>query len=341
MSYNMSTRLSKDCGSRLSLSLRYRRVCSTTEITSVGIASIDSSSEPCAFAICTASQTALPWIDIFSLTTQRGLTKVAGSNAVFSPYSDVGSGRFATLRIGQPQPGQAGELPCGGSVLIRDCRNGKTSLEIKHAATGPVAWSCDGTAVAAGEGRNRMGVWDSRSGARIGRVIGHIDEVTHAAFAPNLKLVTLSRDGMVRITDPKTAKTLARLEVDGSRTNPRALAVAPSGRCIVSLWGTTIHVWTPEAGQVTSYSLNSTRRTEGWPLCISSDCRWMACRTECGFDVVDLASGTVVWEERRDVVEDGVMGMVTAGAFSSDGALLILGRMDGVVEVWDVEERWT
>lgn len=83
---------------------------------------------------------------------------------------------------------------------------------------------------------------------------------------------------------------------------------------------------------MTSYSLGAVRATEGWPLCISPDGRYLACRTEDGFDVMEVSSGAVV-----SSVESGVL--VTAGAFSPDSSVLLLGRMDGVVEVWDLEER--
>ncbi|KPM36050.1 hypothetical protein AK830_g10499, partial [Neonectria ditissima] len=88
----------------------------------------------------------------------------------------------------------------------------------------------------------------------------------------------------------------------------------------------------PHAGGLTSYGLAAARRAEGWPLCISPDCRWMACRTEDGFDVMDVASGDVVFSRDADV-------LVTSGAFAADGKTLVLGTMDGVVEVWDVLEK--
>jgi WD40 repeat protein len=167
--------------------------------------------------------------------------------------------------------------------------------------------------------------------------MSHIDKVTHAAFMPDQKLVTLSRDGTVRITDPRTSKTVAKLEIEGTgSTNPRLLAVSPNGRTIVSLWGTTVHIWLPQANHLTSYNLTSTRTTEGWPLSISPDARWMLSRTETGFDIVDVASGRIAWEVHED---GGVGDMVTAASFSADTTVLILGRMNGSVEVWDLDEE--
>ncbi|PHH89059.1 hypothetical protein CDD83_6704 [Cordyceps sp. RAO-2017] len=327
--------------SGLGLRLRCRRVCSATEITSVGISAghetstEPSSSSPSALAGYTAPQTAQPWIDAFDVSSRRGATKMAGSHAVPAPLG----GRVATMRASTTQRGQGAQHHPSGSLCIRDLGTGKTVLDLRQAVAEPVAWSRDGNVLAAGDARGSVGVWDARSGARVGMVVGHIDRVTHAAFMPGLTLVTLSRDGTARITDARTARTLSRLETDVPGARPRALAVSPDGRSVISLWGTTVHTWLPETGDLASYDLRSTRRAEGWPLCISPDCRWMACRTEDGFDLVDLASGAVAWEERRFGDADDCASMITAAAFSTDGKMLILGRMDGIVEIWDVEKR--
>jgi hypothetical protein len=124
---------------------------------------------------------------------------------------------------------------------------------------------------------------------------------------------------------------MRRLEIDGSN-NPRALAVSPNGRRIVSVWGTNVHIWIPSANDLTSYNLNAVRSCEGWPLAISPDCRYMLCRTEDGFDIMDVATGSVIYEETTEE-------MVMSGAFAEDSTSLVLGRMDGVVEARDVFER--
>ena len=55
----------------------------------------------------------------------------------------------------------------------------------------------------------------------------------------------------------------------------------------------------------------------------------MVCRTEDGFDVMDVGSGRVIWE--LEAGEEDVI--YTAGVW--DNGVLVLGRMDGVVEVWE------
>ncbi|KAG8416352.1 hypothetical protein J3458_006944 [Metarhizium acridum] len=320
--------------SQLTLVRRYQWVSAKTEITSVGL-SPTSSSLASAFRVYANPSTGQSWVDFFDLFSRKGYTKVTGSHAALAP-AGAAKNRVATIRNWTVQVGQGVEYPYASTVLVRDFSTGKTIVELNGAVSEPVVWSRDGITVAAGECNGRMGVWDGRTGARVGSVVSHIDKITHAAFTPDHKLVTLSRDGTVRVTDPRTAKTITKLEIEGrGSTNPRLLAVCPNGRTIVSLWGTMVHVWLPQANHLTSYNLNATRTTEGWPLCISPDLRWMANRTENGFDVVDVASGLIAWEDREN---DGVASIVTAAAFSADTKVLLLGRMNGTVEAWDLEE---
>lgn len=256
--------------------------------------------------------------------------------------------RVAILRDLTVQLGQGVEYRHNSTVVIHDLSTGKTPLEMRDAARGPIAWSRNGLLIAAGEASPtsspRVGVWDSRTGARAGRVVSHIDDITHAAFAADDRLVTLSRDGTARLTDVATGRTLSRLEVEAGGRNPRLLAVSADGGTVVSLWGTAVHVWVPATSRLASYDLRGARRTEGWPLCLSPDGRWMACRTERAFDVLDAASGAVAWEpppepDAPQAEPASTDDMVTAAAFSADGRVLLLGRISGAVEVWDVAEK--
>lgn len=316
----------------VSLNLRYRRLSSKSEIYSVGLSS--SVRSPAAYATFNGGQMDQTWLDMFDLNTQRGYSKIAGGHAVFSPPVKGGQTRVAALRDWTVQLGSGVEYKHSSTVMVRDFTTGKTAVELKAARSEPVVWSADGAAIAAGEASgNRIGVWDARTGALLGRVVAHIDKVSFAAFTPDMKLVTASRDGTLRLSNPTTSKTIAKLEIEGpGASNPRTLAVSPDGSTIVSIWGSTVHIWLPKASHLTSYTLASVRRKEGFPLAISPDCRYIVSWTEDGFDIMDVASGNVVAER------DGG-ALVTAAAFSADASVLLLGRMDGFVEAWDVSTK--
>ncbi|KAJ4158430.1 uncharacterized protein LMH87_008956 [Akanthomyces muscarius] len=320
---------------QLGLSLRYRKLAARSEIHSVGLSA--DPLRPVACATFNGGQMDQVWLDIFDLDSQRGLSKVPGGHAAFAPPAAPASAssvaRVATLRDWTVQLGPGVDYRHSTSLLLRDVHTGKSLLEIKGASGDPVAWSPDGRAVAAAEPRrHRVGVWDTRTGNLLGRVVSHIDRVEFAAFAPDMNLVTASRDGTLRVTNPATSKTVAKLEIEGlGAGNPRALAVAADGT-IASVWGTSVHVWTPRANHLTSYTLASVRRAEGSPLALSPDGRYMACWTEDGFDVMEVRSGATVAARNGGA-------LVTAAAFSADASVLLLGRMDGHLEVWDLSRK--
>ncbi|TFA97694.1 hypothetical protein CCMA1212_010594 [Trichoderma ghanense] len=335
--------------SPVTLTHRFTRPVSRSEITAVGISPSSSPSSPSlAYAIFPGAQPDQSWIDTFDLVSQRAYTKIVGPVASFSPTL-----HSPPLRVGKSAPSSASSSSSSSSsaeafpriATLSSTHTLTALLELKDVSP-PIAWSPDGRTIAAAElpsrrqqistTTHRIGTWDVRTGTRTGRVPGHIDTVTHLAFTPSGSLATLSRDGTVRITNPVTSKTLYKLEIgnddnSGARI-PRALGVSQDGATVVSVWGTTVHVWMPKHGRLTSYRLGETRDCEGWPLCVSPDCRYIASWTEEGFDVMDVASGRVV---------GGMDGgeLVTAGEFSVDGRVLVVGRVSGDVEVWDVVDE--
>lgn len=292
----------------------------------------------------TTNQTTQSWIDTFSLPDLKALSKTSGSQAVFSPLvtsspsssplGGLGSrdgAVMATLKDWTVQLGGGVEYHHTSTVLLKSVLTGKCSLEIKAARSAPLAFSACGQYLAAGDGPSteRLGVFNVSTGAKVGMVTGHIDKITHAAFLSDGSVVTCARDGVLRITDWKRGKTLYRLETDSF--NPRMLCIPAVGNTIISIWGRNVYTWHPATSNISISSLSALRSVEGWPLAFSADGRYLACRTEDGFDIMEVASGAVVAEHK----DDG-NGMVTAAAFSADRGLLFVGYMEGRLELWKV-----
>lgn len=148
----------------------------------------------------------------------------------------------------------------------------------------------------------------------------HLDVVTHAVFTPDSRaLVSLSRDGTIRVTDTETQTSLAKLDTDTWKT-PLFLGLTPDGDVVVSIWGDTVYHWSYTTGTLESYTLGARRSREGWPVAISPDCRFLACRNDNGVDLSDLFTGRVLHSIRFQ------SGFVTAAAFSLDGKYLALGK---------------
>ena len=134
------------------------------------------------------------------------------------------------------------------------------------------------------------------------------------------------------MTDVASGRTLQRIEVGAGRAAaPSLLRVSPDGALVATVWGRDVVLWHLDTGRVRAYSLTVVRpAAEGWPLCISPDCRYLACRTEDGFDVSDLDTGRF----RGEFAWSGPT--VTAAAFDSTGTRLAVGDFAGNLEMFEV-----
>ncbi|KAL2213099.1 YVTN repeat-like/Quino protein amine dehydrogenase [Sarocladium strictum] len=350
MNYASTASISGTEGMRMSLSLLHQRSCSRTEITSLGASPSSSVSSPVSiYAIYQGTSPTVSWIDVFDLRSGAALAKLSGSGASFAPTAPGSSQkRLAALKDWAAPIGKAGEeVRYGSSVLVRDVMangGGKTLLEVKSVERGPVAWSSDARMIAAIEGDegSRVGVWDARTGERRGRVMGHSERVTHLAFTPAGKLVSLGRDGVVRITNVNSGRTDGRLVLPIGGGAAKLLELSEDGGTITTVWGRgSVYVWNPAAGSVDSYEMDAKRATEGWALTGGANGRYLVSRTEDGFDVMDLRSGEVVGEVKRAEEDNIVYTAATwvTGAGWSDQGVVVMGRMDGVVEVWEVRMK--
>ncbi|KAF5692197.1 ribosome assembly 4 [Fusarium denticulatum] len=191
-------------------------------------------------------------------------------------------------------------------VYLGDYINGRKLAVCKWPGGKPLAFSQDGNWLAVGSTRGRVGLMDCSANLNKASVVipCHMDEVTHAVFTPDSKLlITQSRDGTIRITNVETRASIAKLETDTWK-KPVFLGTSPDGEVIVSLWGDTVFHWNHGTAALESYNLSGRRTREGWPIAVSADCRFLCCRTDDGVD----------------------SGFVTAASFSWDGKYLILGK---------------
>ncbi len=84
---------------------------------------------------------------------------------------------------------------------------------------------------------------------------------------------------------------------------------------------------------MSGYNLDMVRQCEGWPLAMSADCKYLACRIEDGFDAIDVESGQFCGDYSFDVSGP----IITAAAFSHSGRWVAIGTYDGQVKVFQVE----
>ena len=142
-------------------------------------------------------------------------------------------------------------------------------------------------------------------------------------------IVSLSKDGSCRLTSVSSGRTLRKFEVE-TRHNPQMLQVSPDGQLIASIWGRVVMLWYPNREVITTYNLNDVRQNEGWPLCISPNCKYLACRTEQCLDVSDLVTGRFEGEFVMD------RSFATAAGFSSDSNRLVVGKQNGEICLYEL-----
>ncbi|KAK3897258.1 hypothetical protein C8A05DRAFT_39194 [Staphylotrichum tortipilum] len=247
-------------------------------------------------------------------------------------------------------PVVAGLVSRGGSVAglrleVHDLSGQLGAVSGDVAVRAPVAWGFGGQALAGVSVRDPrrvvvMGV-ERKLGARMGTVkmgqtvLGHLEEVKLLGFMPGAPprhpgaVVSAGRDGYVRVTDAGSGRTLKRIQV-GTRSSPSLMQVAPVGGRVVTVWGRDVVVWDVDTGRVQSYNLDAVRDTEGWPLAISPDARYLVCRNEDGFDVSDVETG----QFRGDFAWPAAP--IVAAAFDSTGTRLAVGDMEGLIQLFDV-----
>lgn len=210
--------------------------------------------------------------------------------------------------------------PC---VVLGDYINGRKIQQMKWPGVRPFGFSPDGRWLAVGSARGRIALIDVKSGGILAKatiIPCHLDEITHAVFTPDSKyLVSQSRDGTIRLTDPQSRTSIAKLETDTWK-KPLFLGVLPNNEVIVSVWGDTVFHWNYHTASLETYNLSGRRNREGWPIAISQDCRFLCCRTDDGVDISDLHSGKILYTIKFQ------SGYVTTAAFSQDGKYLVLGK---------------
>lgn len=227
----------------------------------------------------------------------------------------------------------------------------------------PVAWSRDGGSllamVSAKDPRRFVVLRVHKDAVKLERVLDrHADEVTQLAWLPRRPrtaggnaVVSVGRDGFVRVTSAESGRTLKKMDV-GSVATARAVAagcgilqVSTNGKMVVSVWGREVVLWwwrdeAAPGGRVHSYSLDVVRQTEGWPLCVSLDCQYLVCRTEDGFDVSDVQTGHFRGEGVCKAINRtpgaGAEPLITAAAFSENGKRLVIGEYTGGLHMYDI-----
>jgi len=290
------------------------------------------------------SPSSKPAEDLATLSSQVGTT---GQHLTLTR---MGPPRLAVVTEGPigPDPGENqhdGEHFLKPVLNIYNYATGSRVAQVKRAGVRPFSFSPDGTYLAVRGPRGRVEIVSAANGKGVAVVRSHTDEVVDAKFTSDgSALVTMSRDGTLRVTSTATWQGISKLEVAEWR-NPVFLALPlTQSNVIVSVWGRKVYLWNPDTGALDKWDLDlgdentGATANEGWPLAASPNLKYLCCRTEQGADVREVASGRVLCRLGFGA------GFATSAAWSADSRILALGRMvggvfgvgTGRVDFWEV-----
>src|SRR5262249_15980350 len=135
-----------------------------------------------------------------------------------------------------------------------------------------VAFSPDGTLLAASGVQNKVNIWDFTNRTVRWYFEGHLGHVSALAFSPDgRRIISASNDGTIRAWDIASQKAVGMLR-DPHDREVISVAFAPDGKSILSTTGDEFKIWSSEPRPPAA--VIEARQEWGWPS-ISPDAKWL------------------------------------------------------------------
>ena len=203
-------------------------------------------------------------------------------------------------------------------------------FDIDRVPISAIAFSPDGSLLAAGDVEHRIKVFDVKTAKAVQTLKDHSATIVGVAFSPDgTQLASAGKENVARLWDVKTGQLLHTL--DGHTLAISSVAFSPNGRWIATGgYDQIVNLWDAQTGVLAQTLRGHTDSVTA--VAFSPDGKYLA---SGGQDKVvrvwDLASG------QEAMVLEGHDGGLTSVAYSPDGKWLASTGSDRVVKVWNAQ----
>jgi WD40 repeat protein len=224
-------------------------------------------------------------------------------------------------------------IPVDCTMRLWDASTGKEILVLaghKDIVT-TVAFSPDNRHGLSGSRDRTLKMWDLLTGKEAACLEGHSDSVTVARFLfKGRQIVSGSLDGTIRIWDTQTSREIRRIVLD-STGGIRSLAISPDDRLVLA--GMPGRLVVLDTSNWQDLNMFSTSMWSNEAVAVSPDNTSAACCDGKVVRVVSLKDGSIL-----STLSGHTKG-ATCLAFAPDGRRIVVGSRDGIVRVWDLEQK--
>jgi WD40 repeat protein len=263
---------------------------------------------------------------------RRRVTALMKADMVWTFAAD--SGGIAFDEAWSPSGTLLGVAGLDEGPQIWDVSTGRRAVAASHPElVSCIAWSPDGARLIGGSSAGELVVFDTGSGAVLGKVVGHSGEVRSVAYSNDGHHVASgANDGHVIVWN---AADLAKVTtISGHGAIVRSVGWSPAGHRLASGGhDSTVRVWDPETGAADG----GLGDHQAWVTTVaySPDSRLLASASlDSTVRIWDLAAGAYLC-----VLDDFDQWWVEGLAFSPDSKCLATIDQNGTIRVWRLDTQ--